>query len=240
MQVTHTAENLIIGDYDEGKPTQLPLPAVDPIMIIRDPPGGGSYAYYNNVRTLSTMRFKGYEGYAGFHANLGPGAGVDVDTALCVGLGVSTTNLFYVDIAFKNSFLSSYRYCHWKAASCLRAAMADAIFGASTEHAKKFVTEYDDDTTEISFVTSWSYQTSAEPTNAGHDSDIFVVPNYYLLIHTVFEVSLDAESCAGMGKKKVKFDADIGQGEKAISFLSFSLIVALLSSNEIIILNRNG
>ena len=58
-------------------------------------------------------------------------------------------------------------------------------YGYYNENNVKTVTKYEDDTTEISFVTTWSYQTSSQPDTAGHDSDIFVVPSYYLLIHEV-------------------------------------------------------
>ena len=90
MKKTHTARILLVGDYNEGIPEKLPLPAVEPIMIIRDPPGGESHAYYHNVRTMSTISLKGYESYFDHHANIHVGGGVDLETEICAGFGVST------------------------------------------------------------------------------------------------------------------------------------------------------
>jgi len=189
----HTATVLVVGDYDEGVPKKLPLPAMDPIMIIRDPPGGGSYAYYTNVRTTSSIIMRGHEAYVSQGASLSAGVVFDWGGEICGGLGV-------MKCEESNDIVSTHSM---------------GIGGT-----KKTITAYKDGKTEISLVTTWSYQTSGDAGNAGHASDVFVVPTYYILIHDVIEISFDADACVGVSVQKVKFDVAPGENEKGISFLS--------------------
>ena len=55
-EAAHTAAIVLVGIFDDGVSENYPLPAVAPIMIIRDPPGGGSYAYYENVKTTTFIQ----------------------------------------------------------------------------------------------------------------------------------------------------------------------------------------
>ena len=103
---------------------------------------------------------------------------------------------------------------------CTSVADYEVIGGVSADFAHKYINDHEEDTTDFSFITTWSYQTSSDPTNAGHDSDIFVVPVYYLLIHDVTEVVFNKNDCTGSDHFKIKFDVEMGKGEKAISFLS--------------------
>ena len=92
-----------------------------------------------------------------------------------------------------------------QAQKCEKTNEATYLVTYNADHEHKKLVDYEDGTTEISFVTTWSYQTSTDPSNAGHDSDIFVVPTIYILIYDVIEISMNA-NCGGVSREKIKFD----------------------------------
>ena len=47
----HVANFFVEGLYSKGPGNSFALPTHEPIMILRDPPGGDSYATYESVQT---------------------------------------------------------------------------------------------------------------------------------------------------------------------------------------------
>jgi hypothetical protein len=54
---THKAQVIVTGDYVEGAGKSFALPTYQPIMILRDPPGGLSQASYQNVATSKYFEY---------------------------------------------------------------------------------------------------------------------------------------------------------------------------------------
>eukprot|EP00957_Ditylum_brightwellii_P130260 9936730-Ditylum_brightwellii.AAC.1 len=52
----HTSGIFVEGLYDKGPGDSFAVPTHEPLLILRDPPGGLSYASYNNMKT--TIRAK--------------------------------------------------------------------------------------------------------------------------------------------------------------------------------------
>ena len=49
--VRHTAAFFVEGKYDKGVGRSFPVPTHKPVMVLRDPPGGDSYAKYENIQS---------------------------------------------------------------------------------------------------------------------------------------------------------------------------------------------
>jgi hypothetical protein len=61
---------IVTGDYTLGYKNAVPLPTHEPLMTLRDPPGGLSYAAYENVHTVMKLEVDEDSAYAGFDASL--------------------------------------------------------------------------------------------------------------------------------------------------------------------------
>ena len=127
------------------------MPTHEPILIIRDPPGGSSYAKFENVVTKiravsDTMQVTG-----GGEAKLGLGFGADFEVDSCAGGGFGAIVLF-----------------------CPNVNNAEAI--ATVTPGVQLQTDFLNEESEASstYSVTWSYETNSEPTRAGPESDIFV------------------------------------------------------------------
>lgn len=190
--VGHVARILLFGDYDTGVPDIYPLPAMAPIMIIRDPPGSSSYAYYENVKTTTLIRQRASEFYLGFDSVKEMETGLEGTQNLCIGLGAIT---------------------------CITTGYADTGVTVKNEFGSKRMINFQDETTETSFATTWSYTTSDQAQGAGHAQDIFVVPSIALSIYSVIEVSFNQAECKGEKTPKLK-SAVNPRKDNSIAFLS--------------------
>ena len=79
---------------------------------------------------------------------------------------------------------------------------------------------------ENSFTTTWSYSTSTDPSLAGSQSDVFVVPNLSVAFNEVLEIFWDDNTCKviyeedGKLPKKIEFDVESDDSKPAFSFFS--------------------
>jgi hypothetical protein len=62
---TRKSEVVVTGDYEPPGGATVPLPTHKPLLVLRDPPGGASFSYYNNIRTTIRVRLKGYTAFNG-------------------------------------------------------------------------------------------------------------------------------------------------------------------------------
>lgn len=127
------------------------MPTHQPILIIRDPPGGSSYAKFENVVTKiravsDTMQVTGRG-----EAKLGGGVGTDINIDSCQGAGAGAVLIACTDIA-------------------------DVELQASLNPGVALQTDFFNEEREASstYSVTWSYETNSEPTRAGPESDIFV------------------------------------------------------------------
>lgn len=149
--VKYTSVFFIEGLYSKGPGNSFALPTHEPILIIRDPPGGSSYAKFENVVTKiravsDTMQVTG-----GGEAKLGLGFGADVDVDACVGGGFGAIVL-----------------------GCSK--VVDTEVDATITPGIALQTDFVNEESEASstYSVTWSYETNSEPTRAGPESDIFV------------------------------------------------------------------
>ena len=85
--VGHKAAIFIEGLYSKGPGNSFALPTHEPIMILRDPPGGLSYAKYENI--VSTFKLKTTEDETVLENSMSASAALTVDykSLLCKGAG---------------------------------------------------------------------------------------------------------------------------------------------------------
>ncbi len=198
----HKAVFVIEGYYSKGPGRSFALPTHKPIMILRDPPGGLSYARYDNIVTtmkLGTSSWsRTHEGKFGFGAKLV----VDYASDVCKGGGVGVT------VELCNELLSVRK----------ETRMFDVEFGLGRTF------DMNDNTRSNQFSTAWSYQTSSDPMTAGAMSDVFVVPNLNVMYEEVLEVKW--ENCTvtteddGTLPTRTIFDIEAPENEPALAFFS--------------------
>ena len=87
QEAEHEATVFIEGEYSKGKGDSFALPSHEPIMILRDPPGGSSSASYENVK--STLRVVESETSTNLNANasIKPSVEFEPDAEFCAGGG---------------------------------------------------------------------------------------------------------------------------------------------------------
>jgi alpha-tubulin suppressor-like RCC1 family protein len=80
----------VLGDaLDENAAfTKISFTAVPPIMIVRDPPGDLSYAYYKNVESTINWETSRNEWFEGTNSLYDFKIGINNDNDLCAGMGV--------------------------------------------------------------------------------------------------------------------------------------------------------
>lgn len=84
-EVTHEASVFIEGLYTKGEGATISLPTHEPIMILRDPPGGASTASYENVVTTAKVVSNAIEIHGAGEIDATLSAGADVDVETCAG-----------------------------------------------------------------------------------------------------------------------------------------------------------
>ena len=85
--VRHTAAVFINGLYSKGPGNSFALPTHQPIMVLRDPPGGSSYASYENIVTTAKVVTSSTHVSGNSKLGLNIKTGVDVKTETCAGGG---------------------------------------------------------------------------------------------------------------------------------------------------------
>jgi len=189
----HKTDVVLVGDYELSDKFSAALPTHEPLLVIRDPPGGGSYSYYENVLTTVSVEMEQYEVFVGFDSELVMGSGTEIDLSMCAGVGAAVC---------KPEVKSKYE--------------ADIRMGGGADFETKDEVEKSKAAT---FTTTWSYMTSADPWNAGKESDVFLVPNLNCKFKQVDEVTWTNVTC-GMVETKLKFALDSPKNKPTIGFLS--------------------
>lgn len=92
--IQHTAEVFIDGLYTKGPGNSIAIPTFEPVMILRDPPGGLSSATYENIVTTTKLVQSGTTVSGNSHLGLTIGAGASFEGELCTGGGMGAIVLF--------------------------------------------------------------------------------------------------------------------------------------------------
>ena len=160
---SHRAVVVITGDYDKGELFSVGLPTHKPLLVLRDPPGGLSYAYYKNVQTIIRTDKKDNRVNVANKNSLGVAGVTDIEVDGCVGAGAFGV----VAIACQ---------------SMLDTKIGNGI---TYENRNDFLASIDHASNTGSFTIEWSYQTSQDPWMAGRRSDAFLVPNLNVVFREV-------------------------------------------------------
>jgi len=208
-EVKHTAVVFVDGMYEEGPGDSFALPTHQPILVIRDPPGGKSYASYKNMVTTAKIVSSSSKisGAGTMRASIG--IGFEQKGQACAGGGFGAV----VFLCAKATDVKG---------------RVNVPVGAKLN--SDFVNKQD--TTSNSFSTTWSYQTSSAPARAGAESDIFVVPNLSVMYQEVYLVKWDHIKCIPdqtdeAFEKTVLFDVAATTSQQALSFYSRNHIKAV-------------
>lgn len=86
--VSHTAIFFIEGSYSKGPGNSFSLPTYEPIMILRDPPGGSSSASYENIQTTVRVVNSEWLKTGSVHLIGTPRTFHNTDAEVCTGGGL--------------------------------------------------------------------------------------------------------------------------------------------------------
>ncbi|CAB9509704.1 Cupin superfamily protein [Seminavis robusta] len=192
--LTHVAEMVVTGDYKLGEGKSFALPTYEPILILRDPPGGLSQASYENVQTTMRVKSAEFERLEDLSHNSRLHIGADIDAESCAGFGI--------EICLKTFSLSG-----------------DGIGGGLDSDDVTYQMHREDVFT-AEYTTTWSYATSDDPMLAGRKSDVFVVPNLNVLFSETLNFQWHSESCSTNVTTSTKFNLEDKKNKPAVSFFS--------------------
>ncbi|GFH57722.1 hypothetical protein CTEN210_14198 [Chaetoceros tenuissimus] len=173
-------------------------------MVLRDPPGGMSYASYENVVTTTKVVTSALAVNGDADLSLTISAGASFDGDLCIGGGIGAIVLF----------------CQ---------GVSDVEFEGEIPLEAEINTDFLNNENEASnsYSTTWSYTTSDEPARAGAESDVFVMPNFSVMYEEVFIVAWDKDKCqpkldpeTDLFANTLIFDVDSDGNKPALSFYS--------------------
>lgn len=190
---SHKCDVVVTGDFELPGGFSVAVPTYKPIMAIRDPPGGGSYSYYNNMKTTVRLTLEHFESTTGFDTSFEADFGAEEEASLCVGLGVDV---------------------------CVKTVEAKVRGGISLEGGSDYNTALSENTNTASLTTTWSYVTSSDQWSAGTLSDVFLVPSLNVIFKDITEVLWNESTCA-YSEEKLKFSLDSPDNKPAISFLTY-------------------
>ncbi|CAB9518222.1 Cupin superfamily protein [Seminavis robusta] len=192
--LTHVAELVVTGDYKLGEGKSFALPTYEPILILRDPPGGLSQASYENVQTTMRVKSAEHEKLEDLSHNSRLHIGADIDQGSCAGFGLS--------ICLKSFSLSG-----------------DGLGGGFDSEDVTYQ-EHKEEVFTAEYTTTWSYTTSDDPMLAGRKSDVFVVPNLNVMFSETLNFKWHPESCSTNVTTTTKFNLEDKKNKPAVSFFS--------------------
>lgn len=200
--INHMACFLIVGDFSWGELDSFALPTYEPILVLRDPPGGLSYASYENVLTSIKVESSSHETYAGFD----------------LGLNLGITSNAGIDICTGGGFGALFLAC----ADPVTDTEGQSLIETKTK--KDYVSDFGQDKYKSQFSTTWSYKTSTDAYVAGRASDVFVVPNINVRFKDVTDIQWNSTSCQATSVRSQKFEIGAKDNIPALSFVTVTTI----------------
>ena len=159
---------VVLGHAIVGEGFSMKLPEILPTLILRDPPGSGSFSTYEKSVSNSLALTMSRVDSTGNNANVAYGFGYDNDFELCVGLG---------------------------AASCQEAGSVKLWADGELSHSKERADASDTSSSFTNTVTE-TFTTSANPGNPGKPATAYLVPTISILFALSKFVKFDADTCA--------------------------------------------
>ena len=87
MGTIHKSDVVVTGDFALTGSQSVALPTHKPLLALRDPPGGLSYAYYENMVSTIRVEMEDYEHFVGIDAGVKASFGGASDLNQCTGMG---------------------------------------------------------------------------------------------------------------------------------------------------------
>jgi len=156
---------VIIGNAEES----IVLPEYLPLLVLHDPPGGGSFAEYKNTRRRVSIKLEGVTQFGGMTFDLSGqhGFGLTIDT--CTGVGVM--------VCAETSKVTTY---------------VNPETAIDYEHRTN-----DDSETTATFEFEIDYKTSSEPKDAGMFSDSYLIPSLSIVFSSATKIGFNKDTCLG-------------------------------------------
>jgi len=188
---------VVTGSADVTRTIPMAFPEYWPLTVLHDPPGGNSFASYENVKVTGDITFA----YTKFREIWGPKLGAWVTfqpkAEVCAGLG---------------------------AMACQKAMAARNYHGGDKDFMNGRVLEYEDDK-GVKFGLDISYTTSSSKKHAGRMSDMYLIPSLIIKFELVAMISFNLTTCKPQKQDTWEFSLGPGSQEKAFSWMSHYDIV---------------
>ena len=188
---------MVTGNFDNENSFPFPLPTYKPLLVLRDPPGGLSYSYYKNMRSIVRVQMEDLRVWGGIDHNLDFTAMADSTNKACVGGGMVVLTMLCKKVL---------------------EAKIHKTKGWNGEH--EFLGTLDHDQYGAEYALEWSYETSRDIWLAGQASDAFLVPNLNVVVSKYDVISFDPKACKGSSNQNTFFDLDSVENEPAVAFYS--------------------
>uniref|UniRef100_A0A7S2SCV2 Uncharacterized protein n=1 Tax=Mucochytrium quahogii TaxID=96639 RepID=A0A7S2SCV2_9STRA len=196
---TITSNVYIQGMEETEKAGSLNLPEYKPLTIIRDPPGGMSSAYYENVVTSVRVDEEKVRELMGVHNDLKLYGGVRLKGKVEAGaiflFGLVSSGIQFMDIG--------------------------SLSGASSETDADWLSRYEDETKQSRFTTTWSFRTNNEMYLAGKMSDVFVTPSLTVFLTKNKEVNYDVEACEAKSDSIWAYNLGQEDNKPSLNFVTY-------------------
>lgn len=195
--LTHRAVVVVTGNFNNGKVFSVGLPTYKPLLVLRDPPGGLSYSYYKNMRSVVRLKMEDYKVWGGVVHNLDISLLADNHADACIGGGAIVLTIFCQQV------------------------LEGSIRGTGTSKGESdFLGTLDHEEYGAEYTLEWSYETSKDIWLAGQASDAFLVPNLNVIFTLYDVISFDINTCLGSSTQETFFDLNDVANEPAVAFYS--------------------
>eukprot|EP00808_Paulinella_micropora_P010314 g76968.t1 len=197
----NVAKVVITGDKLISDFFSVPIPEYQPLLVLRDPPGGLSVAEYSKVQTTLEITVQDHQAYNGLYTtdSIGTTFG-DLTIQDCIGAGAGAGGLG--PLVFTS------------VAICKTDAEAGNEIALEYDDGELWRSKYEHKEQSASLTVQWSYATSDDPARPGKLSDMFLVPSLNIVWREVLVVSYNASSCRGQSKTLLKYSITKGAGSR--------------------------
>ena len=173
------ARLLVTGVRFISDESAVPMPTHLPLTVLYDPPGGSSYAFYNNIELRHNLTLSLGDNQVGRYIEHFRRDGLKMDSTISK------------DVAAEAPPGSGVSFGTSIAIPLTSGGFHDGS-KTTNDHVQWTVRETE---TGAELRVQFSYATSRSPLHAGHGSDVFLVPSLTIITSKSEQVQFDAEQC---------------------------------------------
>ena len=162
-----------------------------PLLVLRDPPGSGSFAEYNSIQTVISLDIVNEELFAGFYSEDEAFVHIGHESTLCTSAGTANGPPgALITVA---------------TGTCHGSSHSHGKIGAELEYDKMKGGLQKEDINSKETVMEWSMTTSPDASLPGKLSDMFMTPVLNVVFSLIREVTWNEDTCRAFGIDKYKF-----------------------------------